>query len=233
MRPLLPLLVAALVAVTGLSACTTAGGKPTATASGPSRLPPPDPPTVAGQTDKPIAPFDTVEVSVFKVDDLTRTVEVDAQGNIGLPLIGSVPASGKTPHELETEIAGLLGAKYLQSPQVTVVVKDSPGQRVTVEGAVRKPGLFPVAARTTLLQAVALSEGLTDTAKADDIIVFRTVNKQRMAAAFDLNTIRNGKSPDPEVYGGDVIVVGESGAKAAVRNFGSAVPIMGVFMPFL
>jgi polysaccharide export outer membrane protein len=198
--------------------------------AGVGSLPPPDAPG-AYETEYPIAPLDQLDVSVFQVPDLTRSVQVDASGQVVLPLIGSISAAGKTVRELETDIAAQLGAKYLQSPQVTVVLKDSPTHRITVEGAVNSPGIFPLTARTTLIQAVALSGGLDDVANAGDVTIFRTVQNQRMAATFSVNSIRAGKAADPEVFGGDVIVVGESARKAALREFGRVLPVLGIFSP--
>ena len=86
-----------------------------------------------------IATGDILDVNVFRQPDLSRTVDVDGAGQILLPLIGAMRAAGKTVRELETEITRVLGARYLQSPQVSVAVKDAVGQRVTVEGAVKSP----------------------------------------------------------------------------------------------
>jgi polysaccharide export outer membrane protein len=74
-------------------------------------------------TDK-IRPFDVLDVTVFKVPDLSKTVKVDSAGTIIYPLIGEIPAAGKTPHELERDLELRLGAKYLRSPQITVVIKE-------------------------------------------------------------------------------------------------------------
>ncbi len=230
------LLVAALM-LAGCSQSAGTAGNGAATTGAVSRaatLPPPDVPgTYATQTEYRVGPLDMLEVSVFQVPDLSRTVQVDAAGQIGLPLIGNVPAAGKTAEELAGDIAGRLGQKYLESPQVTVFVKDAPGRQVTVEGAVNRPGLFPLVGTTTLLQAVALSGGLSDIADASDITVFRTVKNQKMAGLFNVKTIRTGKMPDPEIYGGDLIVVGQSGVRAAIHQFGGAAPFLGVFTPLL
>src|SRR6476661_11060827 len=99
-------------------------------------------------------------------------------------------------------------ARDLQNPQVSIFVKEFSSQRVTVGGAVKKPGIFPLTTRLTLLQAVALSEGLGDTASQQNVIVFRTVKGRRQIARFDLAEIQKGSTPDPEIMGEDVIVVG-------------------------
>lgn len=178
------------------------------------------------QAEYQVSPMDTLEVSVYQVEDLRRTVQVDQSGRINLPLIGDVPAAGSTVQQLEKRIAGLLGATYLQSPQVTVTVRDAPGRKITVDGAVKRPGIFSVSGKTTLQEAIALSGGLDDVAKESDVTVFRTIRNERQAAVFNLGAIRKGQLQNPEIFAGDVIVVGRSGFKTTVRDIG---PALGIF----
>jgi polysaccharide export outer membrane protein len=180
-----------------------------------------------------IGPGDVVEVSVFQVPDLSKTVQVSASGEIALPLIGVIAAGGKTVADLEMEIAAKLGEKYLQSPQVSVFVKEPMSQRVTVEGAVANPGILALTGPTTLLQTVALSGGLKDGADARGIVVFRTVNQQRMAAKFDLTAIRAGKALDPVLHGGDIVVVDQSGISSALGALRQNLPMYGLFSALL
>lgn len=192
-----------------------------ATAAGKNIVPPPE--------DYKISAMDVIEVSVFQVDELTRTAQVNTHGLISLPLIGSVQAGGKTTAELETTIATKLGEKYLQSPQVTVFVKEYTSQRVTVDGAVKKPGIFATTGRLSLLQAVALAEGLNEVADPSGVLVFRTVDNRRMAARFDLAAIRKGAADDPLLMAGDVVMVDESAARTTLRDVKSALSIPGLF----
>jgi polysaccharide export outer membrane protein len=178
-----------------------------------------------------IGALDVVEVSVYQVPDLTRSVQVDATGNISLPLIGSVVAAGRTTAELREEIAKRLSVKYLQSPEVSVGVKEFTSQRVTVDGAVTQAGVYPIKGRTTLMQAVALARGATPIANERQVVVFRNVNGQRMAARFDLVAIREGKVDDPEIFGNDVIVVDRSGRRTFMREVIGALPLMSIFSP--
>ena len=120
-----------------------------------------------------IGPQDVLDVSVFKVPELTKSVQVADTGTINLPLVEEVPAMGKTTHDLERDLTAKLGGKYLQKPQVTVVVKEYNSQRVTVEGAVKKPGVYPVRGQMTLLQLVASAEGLSDNSDFDCCCVSR------------------------------------------------------------
>ena len=187
----------------------------------------------AAEVEYRVGPSDLLEVAVFQVPDLSKTVQVNANGQIALPLIGVVAAGGKTVAELESEIAGKLGEKYLQSPQVSVYVKEAKSQRVTVSGAVESPGMLALTGPTTLLQTIALSGGLTKEADPHGILVFRTVQQQRMAAKFDLSAIGAGKAPDPTLHGGDIVVVDESGFRGALGSVRQNIPVFGLFTALL
>ncbi|MFD1612628.1 polysaccharide biosynthesis/export family protein [Sphingomonas tabacisoli] len=158
-----------------------------------------------------IGPFDTVKIDVYGVSDISQTAQVDASGKLALPLVGEIDASGRTTAELAGEIRRAL-MRYVRDPQVTVTA-DTVNQMVTVDGQVQKPGLYPVTGRMTLQRAVARAEGLTEYASANYVIVFRRVNKQQMAALYDLRAIRQGIYEDPEVFANDVIYVGENGGR--------------------
>lgn len=177
-----------------------------------------------------IGPQDLLEINVLGVDDLNRTVRVDATGGISLPLVGSVMAGGATVAELERQLAAKLTRGYLQDPQVTVFVKESVSQRITLEGAVRNPGVYPIMGRTSLLQAIALAEGLDPLADPRGIVLIRQINGRRMAAVFDVRDVRAGRSVDPQVYGSDIIVVEQSGSKTALRRFLEVLPALGIFL---
>ena len=171
-----------------------------------------------------IGPLDVLEVSVFKVPDLSRTVQVADSGTINLPLVGEVPAAGRTAQDVERDLTKRLGAKYLQSPQVNVYVKEYNSQRVTIEGSVKKPGVYPIRGDASLLQIIATAEGLTDTAQSE-VAVFRNVDGKRTAAKFDVGDIRSGTMQDPKLVQGDVIIVSDSVVKSAYQNLLRALPL--------
>jgi polysaccharide export outer membrane protein len=173
---------------------------------------------------------DILDVAVYGVPDLNRTVQVDGRGDVVLPLISIVKAAGRTPRDLEADIAKRLGDKYLRSPQVTVFVKEAYGQRVTVDGAVKLPGVVQAKGEMTLLAAIALAQGFTDVADTGAVLVFRQTQQGRTAARFDANAIRSGAAQDPQIFGGDTIVVDESGAKAAFKAVRDSLPAAGVFL---
>ena len=185
--------------------------------------------TTPGNTAYKIGPLDVLDITVFRVPELTRSVQVADSGSINLPLIGDVASAGKTSQELERDLTARLGAKYLQSPQVTVYVKEYNSQRVTVEGAVKKPGVYPLRGKTSLLQFIAVAEGLDRDTASSTVVVFRQGTDRRLAARFDLDDIRGGQAEDPVIQQGDVIVVDTSKSKVAVSYFVKALPISSVF----
>jgi polysaccharide export outer membrane protein len=97
---------------------------------------------------------------------------------------------------------------------------------------VAQAGQYPVNGTISLIQAVALAKGTTEDANARRVAIFRTIDGQRQAAAFDLTAIRRGEAADPKVYPGDIVVVDGSKLKAAQKQILSAVPLLYVFRPF-
>ena len=167
---------------------------------------------------------DVLQITVFQVQDFNRDAQVDAAGNIALPLIGGVPAAGKTVHEVESEIAGRLRAKYLQNPQVLVTIKDAVGLRVSVQGAVKSPGVIQIRGDTTLTTVLAQSGGFTDTADKSSVLIIRNTDQGRVAGKVDAGAILTGSAPDPRIYGGDTIVVDDSFVRSAGKD---ALPLLG------
>lgn len=233
LKSLLVVLLAAM-----LAACAVSSSKPLRTGTSrvvatTTELPAPDTTTQSGAytgvSEYRVGPQDLIEISVFQISDLTRTVRVNSNGQISLPLIGVMLAGGKTVQELEQEIADRLSQQYLQNPQVSVFVKEFTSQRITLEGMVKKPGIYPITGRTTLLQAIAMAEGLDPLADLQGVVVFRTVEGRKMAAVFDLQQVRGGDVEDPQIYGDDIIVVDQSESKTALRRFIESMPILNVF----
>lgn len=182
-----------------------------------------------------IGPLDTIEVKVFQVADLSGEHQVDLNGFINMPLIGKVVAQGKSSEELGAHIAARLGEKYLRSPNVNVLMRTAASKTITVDGAVGVPGVFPIQGSTSLIKAIALARGTGEGANPRRVIVFRNIKGQRTAAAFDLTSIRRAESPDPEIFGNDIIVVDGNTSRSAYRELLGALPLVGLlntFRPF-
>ncbi|NIJ19285.1 polysaccharide export outer membrane protein [Sphingomonas naasensis] len=174
-----------------------------------------------------IGPFDKLVIDVFGVPELSqKEFQTDAGGRISFPLAGVIEAAGKTPPEIEDVIEQRLRGRYVRDPQVTVNLKETVSQVITVDGAVREPGLYPVIGQMTLMRAVATAKGLSEFAKQEDVVIFRTVSGQRMAALYNLKAIRRGMYDDPQLYANDVVVVGESQARKLFRDALSVVPLL-------
>lgn len=185
------------------------------------------------QTEYRIGVGDKLSVRVFQVDDLSfDELTVDTSGNLQMPLIGAVRAADLTSGELSAEIAERLSAKYLRNPQVTVTVTEAASQKITVDGAVTKPGVYEMRGTTSLLQAVAMAEGPSRVADLSKVAVFRTIDGQRSVALFDLAAIRQGRAEDPRVLGDDIIVVDTSRMSAAMREIVGALPALSIFRPY-
>ena len=223
-----------IASATLLAAC---GGGPKMDINQMTAAQPVDLPTnmipTAQQAEYQIGVGDKLSVRVFQVPDLSfDELTVDTSGNLQMPLIGAVRASGRTSGELSTDIAERLSAQYLRNPQVTVTVTEAASQKITVDGAVTKPGVYEMRGTTSLLQAVAMAEGPSRIADLTKVAVFRTIDGQRSVALFDLAAIRQGRAEDPRVLGDDIIVVDTSRMSATMRELINALPALSIFRPF-
>lgn len=185
----------------------------------------PAPQNTQNGSEQPLSPNDVLDVNVFQVDNLNRTVQVDSNGQISLPLVGAITAAGKTVRQLEREIETAYGAKYLQSPDVSIFVRESIGQRVTVDGEVNKAGIFPVSSNSSLIDAIAVAGGFNNIGDAKKVFVYRNFGPNTLVANYDVEDIRAGKSRNPRIYGGDKIVVFASKSKIAINNLKDALGV--------
>jgi polysaccharide export outer membrane protein len=220
---------AALAAILLLAACADSRGGPIPYSQA---LAPPDAPSVAQlESSYRILPMDKLAIRVFKQEDLTGDYDVDLAGHISLPLIGEVEAANMTTAQLDQELTDKLGAKYLEHPDVSVSIKQSAGRLVTIDGAVKDSGSFPVLGNLTLMQAVALAKGTSEDANPHRVAIFRTIGGKPQAAAFDLTSIRRGQAQDPQVYPGDIVVVDGSSVKAMEKRLLQSIPLLAIFGP--
>ena len=166
-----------------------------------------------------IGPNDLLEIDVFGVTELKRTVRVNSTGMVSLPLIGTVKLSGMTAQEAEAAIAERYAEKYLQDPQISVFIKEFTTQRVTIEGAVQRPGIYPLTGQITLLRAMALAGGRGDLANLENVMIYRTGRDGKLESqTFDLDRVRSGEIPDPLVLPEDVIVVQRKPVRVLLRD---------------
>ena len=173
-----------------------------------------------------IGPMDELDISVFKVPELSQTVTVSDTGTVNLPLVGEVPAGGMTTQQMERSLASRLGAKYLQNPQVTVTVKNYNSQRVTISGEIKSPGVYPIKGKTSLLQLVAMAGGFQENSNST-VLVLRQSGGKRSATKFDVSQIEKGRREDPILQPGDTLVAGTSTIKKGFNTLLKGLPIAG------
>lgn len=175
---------------------------------------------------------DLLEVEVFEVSELKRTVRVNDGGQISLPLIGLVRVAGLSPSDAERLIATRYGEKYLQDPQVSIFIREFTSQRITVDGAVSRPGIYPLTGQMTLLRALAMAGGGASLSDLENVMLFRTSpNGQSLTEQYDVEKIRKGEAPDPVLRGDDVVVVNRDSARATLRDSLFS-DILGTLNPF-
>jgi polysaccharide export outer membrane protein len=161
-------------------------------------------------SDYTIGPEDVLEITVWRNTDLSKVVAVRPDGRISLPLIGDVPAAGRTAAQLAEAIAEKL-KEFKENPQVSIVVKEVNSYAIYVLGEVSKPGKYPLKSKTTLLQAITLASGFTPAAARNKIVVFRFGElggkDTKIKASYDDIIMRDESPQNIQLKPGDTIVV--------------------------
>ncbi len=157
-----------------------------------------------------IVPRDLLEVTVFQAPELSRPVRVADDGTIALPLLGSLPAAGRTTRELEVALQDTLRRSYMRDPRVLVEVKEAAAQPVYVVGEVVQPGALIQSGpdRLTVLRAIAVARGVKPTAAPGRALVMRPrQDGDPVQIRVDLNAVVKGKAPDLMLLPNDVVYV--------------------------
>ena len=151
---------------------------------------------------------DVLSVIFWRDKELTADVTVRPDGKISLPLLNDVQASGLTPAQLKDRIVEE-SKKYVEDPNVTVVVKQINSRKVFITGEVRKPGPVPLTGSTTVLQLLSISGGLADYAKSEKITIVRMENGKPVSFKFNYKEVIAGKklAQNIELKPGDTIIV--------------------------
>lgn len=155
-----------------------------------------------------IGPGDVLGISVWRDENLTRTVVVLPDGKIALPLAGEIAAEGKTVSQLKTELEKAL-SRYTADSVVTVEVKQSNSLIIYVTGRVKSPGRQMMVANTNVLQALIMAGGLDPFASSGKIRIFRQQEGKTVMYAFDYDEVMEGRHLETniELKRGDVIIV--------------------------
>lgn len=160
-----------------------------------------------------LGPEDVVEVTVWRNQDLSRTVVVRPDGMISLPLIGDVQASGLTAAQVSEKISKRL-TEYKENPSVSVSVKEINSYYIYVVGEVIHPGKFPLKSYATVLQGISLAGGFTQYASRNSMAVMRSVQESggterqlRIPVRYDDLVMGRGAVGNFRLLSGDTIVV--------------------------
>lgn len=156
-----------------------------------------------------IGPDDVLAINVWKEPEISRTLPVRPDGNISLPLVGDVKASGHTPAQLQNEIKDHL-VEYLSNPEVTVLVQEAKSHKFNIIGEVEKPGSYVMGGPMTVLDAIAMAGGLREFARSTKIYVLRTnVDGSRERLPFNYKKVLKGNNlrADVQLQPHDTVVV--------------------------
>src|SRR5262245_31482530 len=154
-----------------------------------------------------IGPEDVLEISVWKNPELSRTVPVRPDGKVSLPLVNDIQASGLTPIDLRDQVTAKL-AEYIPAPEVSVIVREVHSRKVTVAGAVKLPGRYEMKSAMTVLEVIALAQGLTDFASRDRIVILRQNGQKTERIPFNYRKVSDVAQQDNFlVRPGDIVFV--------------------------
>lgn len=142
---------------------------------------------------------DVLGINVWNEKDLTKNITVRSDGNISMPLIGEVRAAGRTPVQLQEDIAAKLHA-FITQPDVTVMVVQMNSRKFNILGRVAKPGSYPLTATTTVLDAIAIAGGFQDFAKQKSIYVLRhNPEGKESRLFFNYKSVIRGANPEQNI----------------------------------
>ncbi|HYB95940.1 MAG TPA: polysaccharide biosynthesis/export family protein [Vicinamibacterales bacterium] len=154
-----------------------------------------------------IGPEDVLDISVWKNPELSRKVPVRPDGRVSLPLVNDIQAAGLTPSELRKQLTARL-AEFVPTPEVAVIVSEIQSLKVAVVGAVKTPGRFMLKSPATVLECIALAQGLTEFASRERIVVLRQNGNTTQRIPFNYRKVADGSEQDNFfVKPGDIIVV--------------------------
>lgn len=214
----------ALAAVLALSACAkdrAYGLSPDVEVSQLSELPAPT--EVRAYT---VGSQERIEITVLDAEQLSGTYVTDAEGYIAFPLVGDLFVAGKTPNQIAQMIADRLRGQYIVNPQVRARPAELPTPSVSIGGEVVQPGTYPAATSQSLIRAINNAGGLDEYAKSDDVLVMRTVDGRRYIGAFNIEGIQRGNYPDPVIYPGDIVTVGDSPSRRTLETVLQFIPLL-------
>lgn len=167
-------------------------------------------PTAVGDEDTTLGTGDVFDVRVYGEEELSASYRVAHDGSIDFPLIGRLQVVGLEPTAVAEIIADRLrSAEYLRHPQVSVFVQEYNSKRISVLGAVREPGSFPMQSGLTVVQAISLAGGFTALANRDGTTVARRIGSETRRFPVHVDRITSGQEEDFPIQAQDIIYVPE------------------------
>jgi polysaccharide export outer membrane protein len=169
---------------------------------------PPLPQGVPTTPDYVIGPEDVLTVVIWREKDISGDVQVRPDGKISLPLLNDVQAAGYTPEQLRKQLTDAV-AKYIEQPEVTVIVKAINSRKVYITGQVGKPGPYALTGTTNVLQLIAMAGGVLEYANSKNIVVMRSENGKSVTHKFNYRDVMQGKNlqQNIELRPGDTVIV--------------------------
>ena len=163
---------------------------------------------LAGESKYYIGPGDTLEISVWKDESLSRQVVVPPDGVISFPLIGDIDVTDLTVRDLRTAVTKKL-SEYVPDATVTVILLQMDSLRAYVIGKVNKPGEFPVTMETNVMQILSMAGGLNPFASAGQIHILRQMSNKTVKIPFNYKQVLKGENLEQNILlqRGDVVVV--------------------------
>lgn len=177
--------------------------QPRSTAAPPVRGPQVTPPG-----DYVIGPEDVLGILFWRDEALSGDVMVRPDGKISIPLMNEIVVAGLTPEQLRAKLLEE-AKKFVEEPNVTVVVRQINSRKVFITGQVTRPGAYPLTSPATVLQIIAVAGGLTEFADGEKITILRTENGKSTSLKFNYEDVRKGRKLEQNILlkAGDTIVV--------------------------
>jgi polysaccharide biosynthesis/export protein len=188
----------ALVAALNVGPALAQGSLPSVAASGPT--------VATNSTDYKMVVGDKLRVEVYKDPQMSQSLQIRPDGKITLPLVGDIPAAGKTPAALRDTLTTSL-KDFITNPVVTVIVVEAQPQTVSVIGEVNTPGTHPIKAQTTVIEALAMAGGFKDFANTKNITIQRSTPTGTTRIKFNYKDAIKSETKQMCVQPGDVIIV--------------------------
>ena len=197
-----------LVATAMVPSAQVAAGAQTKSVAAPAAAAPAVPAAVPTPPDYVIGPDDLLAIVFWRDKDMSSEVAVRPDGKISLPLLNDVQAAGLTPPQLRDRLTEL-SQKYLEDPNVTIVVRQINSRKVFITGQVNRAGTYPLSGPTTVLQLIAMAGGIAEYAHGKKIVVMRTENGRQVSFPFNYEDVvaRRKLAQNIDLRPGDTVIV--------------------------